>query len=97
MCIQIKLDFINSDSADKFVEKGWDEEKQMYYYLVYFARKKMRKLEQNVIIRNILKNKKGMKSVAANSPISEYRGNGYDGYNGGKDGRNYYYKPAVAG
>lgn len=34
--IQIKLDFINPDSADKFVEKGWDEEKQMYYYLVYF-------------------------------------------------------------
>ena len=24
------------ESADKFVEKGWDEEKQMYYYLVYF-------------------------------------------------------------
>ena len=34
--IQIKLDFINPDSAEKFVEKGWDEEKQMYYYLVYF-------------------------------------------------------------
>ncbi len=34
--IQIKLDFINSESAEKFVEKGWDEEKQMYYYLVYF-------------------------------------------------------------
>ncbi len=34
--IQIKLNFINSDSAEKFVEKGWDEEKQMYYYLVYF-------------------------------------------------------------
>lgn len=34
--IQIKLDFINPDSAAKFVEKGWDEEKQMYYYLVYF-------------------------------------------------------------
>lgn len=34
--IQIKLDFINNDSAEKFVEKGWDEEKQMYYYLVYF-------------------------------------------------------------
>ena len=34
--IQIKLDFINADSADKFVEKGWDEERQMYYYLVYF-------------------------------------------------------------
>ncbi|MDO5608809.1 MAG: nucleoid-associated protein [Capnocytophaga sp.] len=34
--IQIRLDFINPDSAEKFVEKGWDEEKQMYYYLVYF-------------------------------------------------------------
>ncbi len=34
--VQIKLDFINPESADKFVEKGWDEEKQMYYYLVYF-------------------------------------------------------------
>lgn len=34
--IQIKLDFINPESAQKFVEKGWDEEKQMYYYLVYF-------------------------------------------------------------
>ncbi|WP_340074976.1 nucleoid-associated protein [Leptobacterium sp. I13] len=36
--IQIKLDFINPDSADRFVEKGWDEERQMYYYLVYFNR-----------------------------------------------------------
>lgn len=34
--IQIKLDFINPDSAEKFVEKGWDEERGMYYYLVYF-------------------------------------------------------------
>lgn len=34
--VQIKLDFINGESADKFIEKGWDEEKQMYYYLVYF-------------------------------------------------------------
>lgn len=34
--IQIRLDFINPDSADRFVEKGWDEERQMYYYLVYF-------------------------------------------------------------
>ncbi|MFP9117641.1 nucleoid-associated protein [Flavobacterium sp. RNTU_13] len=34
--IEIKLDFINPESAEKFVEKGWDEEKQMYYYLVYF-------------------------------------------------------------
>jgi len=34
--IQIKLDFINPESAERFVEKGWDEEKQMYYYLIYF-------------------------------------------------------------
>lgn len=34
--IQIKMDFINAESAEKFVEKGWDEERQMYYYLVYF-------------------------------------------------------------
>ncbi len=34
--IQIKLDFINPESADKFMEKGWDEERQMYYYLLYF-------------------------------------------------------------
>ena len=34
--VAIKMDFINPESAEKFVEKGWDEEKQMYYYLVYF-------------------------------------------------------------
>lgn len=34
--IQIKMDFVNPESAEKYVEKGWDEEKQMYYYLVYF-------------------------------------------------------------
>ncbi len=34
--IQIKMDFINPESTERFVEKGWDEEKQMYYYLVYF-------------------------------------------------------------
>ena len=34
--IQIRMDFINPESAEKFVEKGWDEERQMYYYLVYF-------------------------------------------------------------
>lgn len=34
--IRIKLDFINPQSAEKFVEKGWDEERQMYYYLLYF-------------------------------------------------------------
>lgn len=36
--VQIKLDFVNPESAEKFVEKGWDEERQMYYYLVYFNR-----------------------------------------------------------
>ena len=36
--IHIKLDFINPESAEKFVEKGWDEERQMYYYLLYFNR-----------------------------------------------------------
>lgn len=34
--IQIRLDFVNPESAEKFVEKGWDEERQMFYYLVYF-------------------------------------------------------------
>jgi hypothetical protein len=34
--ITIKLDFISPESAEKFIEKGWDEEKQMYYYLCYF-------------------------------------------------------------
>ncbi len=34
--ITIKLDFVNPESADKFIEKGWDDEKQMYYYLCYF-------------------------------------------------------------
>jgi hypothetical protein len=38
--IQIRLDFINPESAEKFVEKGWDEEKQMYYYLVYFNKER---------------------------------------------------------
>lgn len=32
--IAIKLDLINLESAEKFIEKGWDEEKQMCYYLV---------------------------------------------------------------
>lgn len=40
--IQIKLDFINPESADRFVEKGWDEERQMYYYLVYFNKEQKR-------------------------------------------------------
>lgn len=41
--IQIKLDFINPESAEKFVEKGWDEERQMYYYLVYFNKEQRNK------------------------------------------------------
>src|SRR5699024_8547904 len=34
--IQIKMDFVNPESAEKFIEKGWDPEREMYYYLVYF-------------------------------------------------------------
>lgn len=34
--IQIKLDFNNPESTDKFVEKGYDQEKEMYYYKVFF-------------------------------------------------------------
>jgi len=34
--MSIKVDIINPETAEKFLEKGWDEEKQMYYYLVYF-------------------------------------------------------------
>lgn len=40
--IQIKLDFVNPESAERFVEKGWDEERQMYYYLVYFNKEEKR-------------------------------------------------------
>jgi hypothetical protein len=35
------MDFINPESAEKYVEKGWDEEKQMYY-LVYFNKEEKR-------------------------------------------------------
>ena len=38
--ISIKLNFVNTESADKFLEKGWDEERQMYYYLCYFNSEK---------------------------------------------------------
>ncbi len=31
----IKLDFVNPESADKFLEKGYDSERDMYYYLLY--------------------------------------------------------------
>src|SRR5690606_16810709 len=34
--ISIKLNFNSPESLERFVEKGWDEERQMYYYLLYF-------------------------------------------------------------
>lgn len=34
--VQIKMDFINPESAERFIEKGWDPDREMYYYLVYF-------------------------------------------------------------
>ncbi len=34
--VQIKINIMNPESAERFIEKGYDEEKQMYYYLVYF-------------------------------------------------------------
>ena len=52
--IQIRMDFINPESADKFIEKGWDEEKQMYYYLVYFNK------DKRVHKNNLIKNKNGI-------------------------------------
>jgi predicted nucleic acid-binding protein len=33
--IQINLNSIHSESAEKYMEKGRDEKKQLYYYLVY--------------------------------------------------------------
>ena len=38
--IQIRMDFINPESAEKFVEKGWDEERGKFYYLIYFNEEK---------------------------------------------------------
>lgn len=38
--ITIKIDLINPETAEKFVEKGWDEERQMYYYLCYYNTEK---------------------------------------------------------
>ncbi len=34
--IQIRLDFRNPDSSREFIEKGFDDEKKMYYYKVFF-------------------------------------------------------------
>jgi len=36
--ITIKMDFVNPESAEKYIEKGWDEERQMYYYLCYYTK-----------------------------------------------------------
>ncbi|GFS04124.1 nucleoid-associated protein NdpA [Elysia marginata] len=33
---QLKINFTNATVMDRYLEKGWDEEKQMYYYLIYF-------------------------------------------------------------
>ena len=38
--VAIKMEFINPESFNKYIEKGWDEERQMYYYLVYFNKEK---------------------------------------------------------
>jgi len=34
--VQIKLNFVNQESADQVIERGWDEERQQYYYLIYY-------------------------------------------------------------
>jgi len=36
--IQIKLNFNNPDSAERFMEKGYDDEKGMHYYKIFFNR-----------------------------------------------------------
>lgn len=38
--IKIQLGFANTDSVDRFIERGWDDEKQMYYYKCYFNTEK---------------------------------------------------------
>ncbi len=38
--IQIKMDFNSPESADKFIERGYDEHKQMHYYTIYFNHEK---------------------------------------------------------
>ncbi|HYD90306.1 MAG TPA: nucleoid-associated protein, partial [Flavobacterium sp.] len=34
--VEIKVNITNPETFNQVVEKGWDEEKQQYYYLVYF-------------------------------------------------------------
>jgi hypothetical protein len=41
--------FYQSRKCRKYVEKGWDEEKQMYYYLVYFNKEENRKISFSFI------------------------------------------------
>jgi len=36
--MQIKLDFRNPESSQQFLERGFDQEKEMYFYKVYFNR-----------------------------------------------------------
>ena len=38
--IQIKMNFNDAHSGDKFLERGYDAEKDMYFYKVYFNREK---------------------------------------------------------
>jgi len=38
--IQIKMNFNDANSGDKFLERGYDAEKDMYFYKVYFNREK---------------------------------------------------------
>lgn len=34
--VQIKIDIINPEQFDKTIERGFDEERQQYYYLIYY-------------------------------------------------------------
>ena len=38
--VQIKMDFKDPDSAEKFIERGYDQQKQMHYYTIYFNHEK---------------------------------------------------------
>lgn len=38
--MEVKLNFTNPKTAERYVEKGWDEERQMYYYILYFNKEK---------------------------------------------------------
>ncbi len=38
--VQIRMKFKDERSVEKYIEKGWDEEREMYYYLIYFNEEK---------------------------------------------------------